>query len=266
MKVLKGLNMGSNLVCKFRILLRSVRLLRNWYFYPLMYFKLINKKHVILETRNGIKIKLRIHSTDIFAFIHVWILQEYNKKGFEINDKDIIIDIGAHIGLFALYASQFCKTGKIYCFEPIEENFDLLVSNLKLNNIKNVIATRSAVSHKTGNVTIYLNQDESAHSMYVPASKSVQVQSVSVKDIIDFNNLEKCDLIKIDCEGSEYEIINSLPVTYFDKINKMCIEYHFASEKPFLVSNLIGKLKSLSYSVNTRAISNNIGFLYALKT
>ena len=234
--------------------------------YVLVYLKWTRAEHAILETKSGVKIKLRVNSTDLMAFTHVWLLREYDKPGFEINSNDVIIDIGAHIGLFTLFASQFCKSGKIYCFEPIRENFDLLLSNLELNRIINVKPYNIAVSQKIGSVTMYLNRDESGHSMHVPGTKSVQVTSNSLKNIIDSNNLEKCDLIKIDCEGEEYDIINSLPDAYFNKISRMCIEYHFADDKPCLLENLIKRLEASSYNVSSRGISESIGFLYAIKT
>ena len=200
------------------------------------------------------------------AFTHVWLLREYEKPGFQINGNDIVIDVGAHIGLFALFAAQFCKNGLIHCFEPIKENFDMLVINLKLNNVQNVRAHNIAVSHKIGAVTIFLNSDESGHSMYVPSENSITVQSDSLKNIFDSNEIEKCSFAKIDCEGEEYEIINSLPTSYIEKIEKMCIEYHFADTKPYLLEDLIKKLEGLSYNVSTRSISDSIGFLYAKKS
>ena len=66
------------------------------------------------------------------ALTNVWMINEYDIEDFEINVNDTVIDIGAHIGLFSLLVSQLCKTGKILSFEPVRENFDLLVSNLKL--------------------------------------------------------------------------------------------------------------------------------------
>ena len=257
--------MAVSLFIKLKILVESIKILKNWYFYPLIHFKLVKSDHVVLETRNGIKLKIRVFSTDLIAFTHVWILEEYKKSGFEIKNDDTILDIGAHIGLFALYVSQFCKNGKIFCFEPVDENFNLLKENIKLNNIKNIIASKLAVSSKSGNVTIFLNEDESGHSMYLLGSKSVQVKSISLKEILDSNNIEKCDFIKMDCEGEEYEIINSLPEDYFEKIKKMCIEYHFAEEKPNLIKDLMNKLKTYSYSTSIRPILKDIGFLYALK-
>lgn len=233
--------------------------------YVFVYFKIINSDYVILHTRKGIKIKLRVHSTDLMAFTHVWLLREYEREGFKIDSKDIVIDIGAHIGLFALFASQFCKDGMIYCFEPVKENYELLISNLRLNNIKNVKPHNIAISNKTGTVTIFLNTDESGHSMYVSSEKFVTVQSNSLKNVIDSNEIKKCHFAKIDCEGEEYEIINSLPEDYFERIQKMCIEYHFADTKPELLIDLIKKLKKFSYEISTRKLSDSIGFLYAKK-
>ena len=257
--------MSASLFEKVRILIKAIKVIKNWHLYVALYLNLIKNEHIILETRNGIKIKLRVNSTDLMAFTHVWLLHEYDRTGFEIRDTDIVIDIGAHIGLFALFSSQFCKNGKVYCFEPVKENFDLLELNLELNNIRNVVATNVAISTSIGVVTIYLNEDESGHSMYVTGSKQIQVKSLSLQDVFDSNKLEKCDFLKIDCEGEEYKIIDSLPTSYFDKINKMCVEYHFVDTKPYLLQDMIKKLKLLSYMIDTRNILPSIGFLYAKK-
>lgn len=257
--------MGASLFEKTRILIKAIKVIKNWYLYVALYLNLINKEHIILETKKDIKIKLRVNSTDLMAFTHVWLFQEYDRTGFEIRDTDIVIDVGAHIGLFALYSSQFCKNGKIYCFEPVKENFDLLKSNLELNGIRNVVAINAAISTDNGTVTIYLDEDEAGHSMYGTGIKQVQVKSFSLQDVFDSNKLEKCDFLKIDCEGEEYKIIDSLPTSYFDKINKICVEYHFVDINPHLLQDMIKKLKLLSYMIHTRNILPSIGFLYAKK-
>ena len=258
--------MSTDLLEKTRILFKSIMIIKNWHLYVALYFNRVKNEYVILELRNGIKIKLRVNSTDFMAFTHVWLLQEYYRYGFEIKDNDVIIDIGAHIGLFTLFSSQFCKNGRIYCFEPVKDNFNMLKSNLKLNNIENVIVANTAVSSTTGSVTIYLNEDEAGHSMHVPNQKQIQVESFSLQDIFDSYKLEKCNFLKIDCEGEEYEIINALPTLYFDKIKKMCVEYHFVDTRPQLLENMIQKLKMLSYTIDIRNILPSIGFLYAKKS
>ena len=93
------------------------------------------------------------------ALTNVWMINEYDVDSFKINQNDIVIDVGAHIGLFSLLVSQFCKTGKIFSFEPIRENFDLLVSNLELNHIENVFPFNVAVSKNSGKLNLFLNNN-----------------------------------------------------------------------------------------------------------
>jgi len=254
------------LFSKLQIFLNSRQIFKNWYIYPKIYYGLTNSKFPIFETNSGLKIKIRKNSTDLMALTHVWLIGEYKRKNFEINDDDVIIDVGGHIGLFSLYASQFCKNGPIFTFEPMVENFDLLSENIKLNNLDNIKIFNSAVSNSNSSVKLYLNQDDAGHSMFSKSSKSVTVNSISLQQIFDNNHIEHCDFLKLDCEGSEYEIIKNLPAPYFKKIKKMVIEYHMADTNPELLDELISILKSQNYNLETKTLFKDIGFLYAIRS
>ena len=78
-------------------------------------------------------------------------------------------------------------------------------------------------------------------------------------------NIKRCDLLKLDCEGSEYEIIESLPKNYFDKIEKMIIEYHFAEKYPTLFKNLINKLESIPFIIEIKKLDDSMGLIFAWK-
>jgi FkbM family methyltransferase len=254
--------MKSNISAKISILFKAIKVLTNWYLYPLVYYGLIKNEHVVFQTKSGLKIKIRTNSTDIMAFTHVWLIEEYSTPGFDLHESDTIIDIGAHIGLFTLFASQFCKNGKIYCFEPVKENYDMLSSNISLNRLSNVFAFNMAVTDKTSPVRIYLNSDESGHSMFEQNSTPIEAQSTTLAHILDKNNISSCDFVKMDCEGAEYDIIGTLSQEYFSKIKKMIIEYHMADNKPELLQGLISKLKSFSFDIKQKILFADIGFLY----
>jgi len=257
--------LSASLFEKTKILIKAIRVIKNWHLYVALYLNLIKSEYIILESRNGINIKLRVNSTDIMAFTHVWLLNEYDRSEFEINDTDIVIDIGAHIGLFALFASQFCKNGKIFCFEPIKENYEELLKNIEINNIQNIIPFNYAVSSKTEKIKIYLNDDESGHSMFLENSDYIEVDSISIDDIFKNNSIEKCDFLKLDCEGAEYEIIELLSKNYLQKIKKSVIEYHMFDTKPHLLKKLQDTLKNHSFELKTKSLFSDIGFLFALK-
>ena len=250
---------------KLQVFFNSRKIFKNWYIYPKVYYKLINDKFVIFNTKTGLKIKIRVRSTDLMALTNVWMINEYDVEDFEINTNDTVIDIGAHIGLFSLLVSQLCKTGKILSFEPVSENFDLLVSNLKLNHIKNILPFNMAVSKNSGRLDLFLNNDQSAHSIFSKSSESINVESTSLQKIFEEHKISSCKILKLDCEGAEYEIIDSLPSEYLDKIQNMVIEYHLADTKPELVKSLILKIKNAGFKIKTRPHHNDMGFLIARK-
>ena len=257
--------MMSNFFENLRIFLNSRKIFKNWYIYPKVYYKLISDKFPIFETNTGLKIKIRKHSTDLMALTQVWLIEEYKSKNFEIKDTDVIIDVGGHIGLFSLYASQFCKNGLIYSFEPVPENYNLLIDNIQSNDLNQIKSFNLAVSNSNSNVKLYLNDDEAGHSMFSKSSKTITVDSISLQQIFDDNNIQNCNFLKLDCEGTEYEILQNLPLSYFDKIEKIVIEYHMADSHPELLENLKKLLISQNYSLKTKKLFSDIGFLYASK-
>jgi len=123
---------------KVSIFLKMMQIVKNWYLIFFIYFGIYKKEFYFLYLKNGLKIKLRTNSTDLQAFANVWILKEYEIEGFEILENDVIIDVGGHVGLFALFASLRCLNGKIISIEPHPQNFLLLkenMTNCKLNKI-----------------------------------------------------------------------------------------------------------------------------------
>ncbi len=255
--------MGLLFFEKIRILVKSLEIIDNWYWIPLVYLGWVKKQKIILKTKNHLSIILRGTISDIMQFATVWLIKDYDYVGFEINDNDIILDIGGHIGLFSLYVSQKCNKGKIFCFEPVTTNYEILLENIKSNKLSNIFPHNLAVARTTNHVVLNINKDESGHSMFRIGEKSIKVKSISLKDFIIKNKIDKCDLIKLDCEGAEYEIIDSIPNDYLSKIDKFIIEYHFENEKPELVKKLIEKLKLNSYNIVKKEWSDGMGLIYA---
>ena len=255
----------TNLFSKLKILFKSRKIFKNWYIYPKIYFKLTKKEYAIFETKFGQKIKIRVNSTDLMALTHVWMIEEYAKKNFDIKSSDTVIDVGAHMGLFTLYASQSCKIGNIYSYEPVKENFEILKENTSINNLKNVKIFNLAVSNSNSTITLFMNNDESGHSMFSESSENIIVKSTSLMKIFDDNKIKECNFLKLDCEGAEYEIIEKLPSAYFEMIEKIIIEYHMADSHPELLEKLQNKLLANNFKFETKMLFSDIGFLYATK-
>ena len=250
---------------KIAVLLRSCKEFKNWYLYPLIHLNIIKRNFVIFKTNSDLKMKIRVKSTDLMQLTTIWLIREYEAPGFEIKENDTVIDVGGHIGLFMLFCEQFCRKGKIYCFEPALDNYRIFSDNVKLNNLENIHSFNMAVSKHDGKIPLYLNDDASGHSIFLKNSNPIQVESITLQKVFELNNIKKCNLLKLDCEGSEYEIINSLPDSYFSMIDKMIIEYHFAEKYPKLLAELTKKLELMSFSVNVNKSGDDRGLIFAVK-
>jgi FkbM family methyltransferase len=247
---------------KFSYMLRCIKLVKNWYFIPAIYFKLIRKNKITLQLRNKIKIIMRTRSTDIHVFANIWLNKEYKIDNF-LDEKLTVIDIGAHGGYFTLYLSQLFPEAEIFCFEPIESNYQLLLENLKINDRKNVRPFHLAVTDKAKTAKIFLSDDDAAHNLYDESSKFEEIKTISLQEIMDKNKIESCGLLKLDCEGAEYEILNSFPLDYFNKIKRIILEYHIRNRNEF--ETLKDILKKMNYVVTDTPTSEKLGIILAEK-
>ena len=143
--------------------------------------------------------------------------------------KYCIIDIGGHLGFFSILASVLNPDIPIYTFEPHIGNFELLKTNLKNNRIKNVYPKQLAVTDSVGQMDLQISKEDLSHSIIKtlePTGETQKVQTTTLERIFKKNRIERCDLLKLDCEGSEFKIIYSAPKDIFSKIDCIFLEYH----------------------------------------
>lgn len=256
--------MLGKIATRLRIFLGLVKKIKNWQVIFLVYFGLFKNDTFTLVFRNDLIVKLRTSSTDIQALANVWINEEYKKTGFEIKNDDTIIDIGAHVGLFTLYASQYCKVGRIFCLEPIKNNFDLLSENVQINQLSNVKCINKAVHNKNNSIRMYLSEtDNAAHSVFGNGNEHVDVNATTLSEIFNAENIQICNLLKMDCEGSEYEIFEATADEYLKKIQKICLEYHIIKGDFKPLNALKSRLATLGFQIADVSSTDNLGILYA---
>src|SRR6185436_5642496 len=139
----------------------------------------------------------------------------------------VAIDIGAHIGGTAIKCAE--RGAVVYAYEPNKENFELLVENVKLNHFeKRIKCFNVAVDSERGERMLYLSEEDSGcHSLFLKGKKRFQdVKTVKLDDIIELNHLMEVDFMKLDCEGSEYNIITKALQSTLYRINQISMEVH----------------------------------------
>lgn len=183
-----------------------------------------------------------------------------------LKEDSIIIDIGAHIGIFSMTAALIAKKGKIYAFEPHKESFELLKINILDNKFNNIDIFNCAVfNEKIKEKYLYLDSYSPGSSTLINNNTNnyIIVPCVSLREIFDTNNINKCNYLKLDAEGSEYEILYALPDNYFNKIDFIGMEYHNCKKYSLNASNLKEYLINKGYTVEIEEITPELGFLYA---
>lgn len=192
-------------------------------------------------------------------------MKNYNPKGMEIKEKDVIIDIGANIGIFTIYSSFLAKRGKIYSYEPFKTHFNRLLENIKLNKIHNVKAFNQAVGGSRGKRNLNISNISSGmHSFFFEGSgEKTSVECTTLKDIFDSNKIKRCDFLKIDCEGAEYEILYNLPTKYFKRLNKIALEWDNLDNKKSNIISLRNFLREKGFKVKVKGEGQTAGILYA---
>lgn len=192
-----------------------------------------------------------------------WIFVEYYMDYYSNFDIDLsnrtIIDVGANSGDTALY---FASNGSnVYGFEPVKEYYEMGMRNIELNpDLKKKIKFfNKGVSYKKGKINIESMQSTSE---YISDGDSYEVEIISIDDIL---NCVEADILKMDCEGCEFEIIENCDLSMF---NEIIFEYHSnITGKNHRI--LVDKLKNEGFNIEKSLVFNrnpeDLGLIYAYK-
>jgi FkbM family methyltransferase len=154
------------------------------------------------------------------------------KMATHIDDIRVVLDIGANIGAAALFFASSCPKARIFAFEPARDPYELLQRNAKLSNRistynfgmfssdKEVPLYAGTVDCVTGSV------GESAENR----AESETVVLRSVRDWLDDNAIAAIDILKVDTEGCELPILNSVS-DLIPAIKVIYLEYHSESDR-----------------------------------
>lgn len=187
--------------------------------------------------------------------LEVFVRRSYNPRGWEISDGDVVVDIGAHWGVFTAFAAAR-SSGEIFAFEPHPANFSELKRLIRRNHISQVSAKNLALADKPGRVELYISQKSTRHSVTPmdpltgePASESISVPSINLQTAL--KGIDMVDYLKMDCEGAEFGIIMNTPEAILRSIQRMVIEYH-ADPDSSVLDQLLIKLRSVYPTVVVR--------------
>jgi len=208
----------------FKLTLRLFVVAKNPFNILLHYIKETSPEFIYL--RNGMRIKTSSNPHDVITFILVFCRQDYGK----IKKDSFIVDVGANIGLFSMY-SVLNGANQIEAFEPCEETYYVLKENIEFNNLTSKITLHNKAVTDTSNSEVFIPKKSSPYNKIHQEQheEMKKVQTINLEDAL--SSITKIDLIKMDCEGAEFQIFPSLSTEFMDRVHEIRMELHGSLDK-----------------------------------
>ena len=212
---------------KLNSLIKYIGLFKTWLVPAFArYFGQFMRKTVLLSFRDGRKIAFR-PSSDHVALGEIFVAEGYKLCNSVPNDVTEIWDIGGNIGAFVIWASKLFPDAGFTSFEPCPDTFEIL-KNTQINNPKIRWETASfGLSSKNEMCVAYVPHGHYGEtSRYAVSGKKVEFELKAIDDYWIAKGSPRIHLLKIDCEGGEYAILEGCSEKLLSNIDFIIMEIH----------------------------------------
>ncbi len=208
----------------------------------------------IATSRDGAALKLIGGRGEWFTFYENVIRQDYLRDVAPLKEGDCVVDIGANIGAFTVLAARMVgESGKVFAYEPDPDCCERLRENVRLNRLNNVVVDNSAVGGTSGTAKLHRHDKNAFSSLFdgVDGRVGQHAESFEVPVVAVADAIARCDgplhLMKVDCEGAEYEMFDALESDTAAPVRQIAMEVHRIPGRS--VDDLKSRLVSLGFSV-----------------
>jgi FkbM family methyltransferase len=172
---------------------------------------------------------------------------EYSHAGLMPEPGERVVDVGANIGVYSLWAAR--RGAHVTAYEPAPDTFPHLVANV--SRVSHIVPVQAAVvgaTAPTQSVTLFLHDERSTRNTVLgqeigtgePLGRHVEVPAIGIADVL----AEECDLLKVDCEGGEFDIFKAADDLSLRRVRRMVLEFHRVVGDP---QELIDRLTSAGF-------------------
>jgi FkbM family methyltransferase len=207
---------------------------------------------VVLRTHDGLSITIRRNIWDARIIREIFIRKPYIRR-LTLPPSPIIVDIGGYVGDFSIYAVKYLNAPRVIVYEPMAENFGILKQNVENNSFQDrITAVNKAVSDSDEivlNTEILDHEEVHASRYWYQHAERRSIRSVTLVELFESHQLGSVDLLKVDCEGGEYDILSSVPAGLFSHIRNIVFEYHEIEGFKAKLDRVLSRLRSADYTV-----------------
>ena len=232
---------------------------KNWRIYLAYKYGLAKKEPLVFETRSGVIVEVPLRLLHTFKEIF---MDECYLAGVErpIPPDATIVDIGANAGYFTLFAASCFADARVFSFEPVPVNYAQLERHRNLNSSKLINCFSKAVTGQAGGISLSFDSSDSfttgatIFKQSGQQTETIKVPCVTLSQVFDENNINRCDLLKMDCEGAEYDILYICPPDYLQRIDQIAMEVHNGEKENQNIETLESFLRGQGFSTRRRPV------------
>ncbi len=179
---------------------------------------------------------------------------EYAAPGFAIAAGERVVDCGANVGAFAVWAAA--DGASVEAYEPHPLTFEWLERNTAGLAVRCVRAAVVAAPPPAGTVALGVDPGADTHHSLGGAGAAIDVPAVSLEAAIG----DGCDLLKLDCEGAEFELIAGTPDGALRRARRIACEIHDWIGDPAMIER---RLRELGFAVERAEKGHGLSILFA---
>jgi len=237
---------------------------KNWRIYLAYKYGLAETQPLVFKTRNGVIVEVPLRLLQTFKEIF---MDECYLAGLEhpIPSGATVVDIGANAGYFTLFAVSHFADARVFSFEPVPVNYAQLERHRNLNRSKPIKCFPKAVAGQAGEIILSFDSSDSFTTSATifkqtdQQTESIKVPCLTLRQIMDENGIDKCNLLKMDCEGAEYDILYNCFPDYLQRIDQIAMEVHSGGQKNQNIESMEAFLRKQGFLTRRRPV----GMLWA---
>jgi FkbM family methyltransferase len=181
------------------------------------------KRRLLLKLRNGLEIECR--AEEFAPFLEIFVTRAYEEAGIPWDEVTTVVDIGANVGMATLWIAQRAPRARIVAVEPARAAYRELAANVARNELTDHVSTvRAAIGATAG--TGRLDRVGASVNGRLVATGGEEVRLMTLDDLLTTFALETVDLLKLDCEGAEFDILLGASTQTLGRIRCIVGEYH----------------------------------------
>lgn len=237
---------------KLRLVLRKLRVIRivvtqckNWLPVCLARFG-VWRGPSLIRHRNGVAIELLGSLQNDWGQVFEPLLADV----YEIasgDSIDVILDVGANVGSFTALAARCHPDARIIAYEPNDAVIPILKRNLIRNGISHAVVIPRPLA-ATSREVVFFDSGGGGSSSYVLQGENPRTMRTTTLDEVDWSNARHL-FIKLDCEGSEGEILEWIAQRHEALPPRTSIACEYHSWCPVPIANTVRRLESIGFTV-----------------